>query len=154
VDEERRAIVSAFVADRSVFSLGERMIATLGETLGRVHALPLPASAEAKDARQFLAAMWSSLAGFAVPSFVGDAVARVRAEAVPPTGRADVLSHNDVNPSNLVYDGEHVMLLDWDAAGRNEPFYDLAAIAVFLRMDAATCLRLLSAHDGAPVTAL
>jgi hypothetical protein len=35
-----------------------------------------------------------------------------------------------------------------------DAFYDLAVLAVFLRMDEATCLGLLSAYDGAPSTAL
>jgi aminoglycoside phosphotransferase (APT) family kinase protein len=65
-----------------------------------------------------------------------------------------VLSHNDVNPTNLVYDGERLLLLDWDAAGLNDPFYDLAAVSVFLRMDAPTCEQLLSAYDGTPATSL
>jgi aminoglycoside phosphotransferase (APT) family kinase protein len=81
-------------------------------------------------------------------------VQRMRAEEPPACERAVVLSHNDVNPTNLVYDGENLMLLDWDTAGPNDPFYDLAAIAVFLRMDDATCLTLLAAHDGEPVSAL
>jgi aminoglycoside phosphotransferase (APT) family kinase protein len=72
----------------------------------------------------------------------------------PPACDRVVLSHNDVNPSNLVDDGEHLLLLDWDTAGPNDPFYDLAAVAVFLRMDDATCLRLLAAHNGAPAAAL
>ena len=65
-----------------------------------------------------------------------------------------VVSHNDVNPTNLVYDGENLLLLDWETAGPNDPLYDLAAIAVFLRMDEGTCLKLLAAHDGESVSTL
>src|SRR5262249_31338268 len=61
---------------------------------------------------------------------------------------------NDVNPTNLVFDGERIVMLDWDTAAPNDPLYDLAAISVFLRMDEPTCVRLLEAHDGAPVGAL
>jgi hypothetical protein len=46
------------------------------------------------------------------------------------------------------------MLIDWDNAGPNDALYDLAAIAVFLRMDDDTCLRLIAAHDDAPVAVL
>jgi len=63
-----------------------------------------------------------------------------------------VLSHNDVNPTNLVYDGESLLFLDWETAGPNDPFYDLAAISVFLRMDEVTCQRLLAAYEGEPVS--
>jgi aminoglycoside phosphotransferase (APT) family kinase protein len=65
-----------------------------------------------------------------------------------------VLSHNDVNPSNLVDDGEQLLLLDWDTAGANEPFYDLATISVFLRMDDETCRTLLAAYDDTLTTTL
>ena len=72
----------------------------------------------------------------------------------PPASARRSSSHNDVNPTNLVYDGEKLLLLDWETAGPNDPFYDLAAIAVFLRMDEGTCLRLLAAYDGEPVAEL
>ena len=160
VDDERRAIVSAFVADRSFPALfatpetRQAALALLGRTLRRVHALPLPPDAASTEPREFLAQLWSALASFALPGFVGSAVQRVTAEEPPARERAVVLSHNDVNPTNLAYDGESLMLLDWDIAGPNDPLYDLATISVFLRMDDATCLQLLAAYDGAPVAVL
>jgi aminoglycoside phosphotransferase (APT) family kinase protein len=161
VDEERRAVVSAFVADKSFFAFygdprsRESALAQLGQTLRRVHELPPPKDAPAKDPREFLAGIWSGLApGFALPAFVRDAVERVLTEEAPAPDRAQVLSHNDVNPTNLVYDGENILLLDWDTAGLNDPLFDLAAISVFLRMDEDTCQRLLAAHDGEPVSEL
>jgi aminoglycoside phosphotransferase (APT) family kinase protein len=108
-----------------------------------------------RDQREFLATIWSgSVANFALPAFVGDAVRGVLTEEAPAFERALVLSHNDVNPTNLVYDGEHLLLLDWDTAGPNDPFYDLAAVSVFLRMDEGTCQRLLTAYDGESVANL
>ena len=156
VDTERRAIVSELVVDRGLFAslsdprTREAMIERLGATLARVHALPIAAGTPA-DPRGLLAALGSVATG--APAFVGQAVARALAEE-PPAALASVASHNDVNPTNLVWDGERIVLLDWDVAGLNEPLYDLAAIAVFLRLDEASCLRLISAHDGAPVAAL
>jgi thiamine kinase-like enzyme len=76
------------------------------------------------------------------------------AEEPPASGRPVVLSHNDVNPSNLVYDGEHILLHDWETSGPNDPLYDLATVALFLRMDESTCERLVAAHDGEPVARL
>ena len=156
VDGARRAVVSAFVADRGfmmqLMTPGTRdaAIAQLGHTLRRVHDLPLPPGAVARDARDILATIAPGLVD--VPAFAADAVRRIRADTPPPSDRPPVVSHNDVNPTNLVYDGEHLVLLDWDAAGPNDPLYDLAAVAVFLRFDDAACLALLSAHDGVPAT--
>lgn len=160
VDEVRRAVVSEFVVDRSFPGFYHNpatrgaALTLLGRTLRGVHALPLPADVVAGDPRKDLALVWADLAGDSVPAFVADAVRRVLDAAAPASGRAPVASHNDVNPSNLLFDGERLLLADWEAAGVNDPFYDLAAIAVFLRMDEATCAQLLAAHDDAPVTAL
>jgi aminoglycoside phosphotransferase (APT) family kinase protein len=160
VDEGRRAVVSRFVADRSFFALWgnpatrDAALVLLGRMLRRVHDLPLPPGAPTTDSRGLLAALWSGLASFALPAFVGDAVRRALDEDAPASERASVLSHNDVNPTNLLYDGEHLLLFDWETAGSNDPFYDLAAIAVFLRMDDDTCKQLLAVHDGAPVAVL
>lgn len=161
VDETRRAVVSTFVGDRSFPAFygdprtREAALVLLGRTLRRLHELPLPPDADAKDPRELLATIWSGLVtSFALPAFVHDAVRRIVTEEAPARERAWVLSHNDVNPTNLVYDGENLLLFDWETAGPNDPFYDLAAISVFLRMDEGTCARLLAAHDGEPVTGL
>ncbi len=159
-DEVRLAVVSAFVADRSFAALlgdphtrGEA-IARLGRTMRRVHALPIPAGAATKGARPMLATAAESLAGVEVPGFVTETVERVLVEEAPAAERDPVLSHNDVNPSNLVYDGERVLLLDWDAAGPNDPLWDLAVPSVFYRMDEGDCRTLLGAYDGEPVAEL
>jgi len=160
VDEERRAVVTDFVADRSFAnffrapSTHEAALVQLGQTVRRIHALPIPADAPGRDPREFLAQMWEVVrSGFTLPDFVGDTVRRALSED-PPTGARTVLGHNDLNPGNLVYDGESIVLLDWAASGPADASYDLATIAVFLRMDDSDCLRLLSAYDGADVTTL
>lgn len=159
VDETRRAVLTTFIADRSfpTFyrdpSTHATALALLGRTVRRLHALPLPNETTTRHPREFLAQVWSGLpAGFPLPAFAGDAVRRVLTEDAPNSGRAPVLSHNDLNPTNLVYDGEAIRILDWASAGPMDPFYDLAVLAVFLRMDEDTGRRLLSAYDGAPFT--
>jgi aminoglycoside phosphotransferase (APT) family kinase protein len=107
-----------------------------------------------QEPRDVLSTSWTGLSGLPLPGFVSEAVERLLAEEAPPSDRAPVLSHNDVNPTNLIHDGQRVLLLDWDSAGPNDPFYDLASISVFLRMDEPTCLALLQAHEGAPVSGL
>ncbi|MDI1444321.1 phosphotransferase [Polyangium sp. 6x1] len=161
VDEPRRAVLTAFVADRSFGAFyrdprtHEAAVAELGRTVRRIHALPIPEGALARDARAFLLQIWGeSMAGFALPGFARDAVERLLAEAPPAPEGAPVLGHNDLNPSNLVYDGASIVVLDWAAAGPNDGFYDLAVLSVFLRMDEGTCLRLLSAYHDQPLAAL
>lgn len=159
-DEARRAVVSDHVVNRGfaprLFDPQTRdgAIRQLGETIGRVHALPLPADPLVRDPRDLIAPMRARLATFAIPSFARTAIDQVLAETPPPRQRPLVTSHNDVNPTNLVFDGERLLLLDWDMAGPNDPFHDLAAIAMFLRMDDPAASALIAAHDGAPPAAL
>ena len=169
VDEAGRAVVSVFVADRSLPTFyfnpqtHDQAVRMLGRTVRRVHDLPLPA-AEAgaphashprpADPRAFLADTWARVDGFALPRYVGDVVRHTLAEEPPVLGERLVLSHNDLNPTNLVFDGEGIVLLDWETAAPNDPCYDLAVLALFLRMDEPTCLRLLSAYEDGPVDRL
>ena len=161
VDEAQRAVLTVFVADRSFAALymdpGTRQAALtlLGRTVRRIHAVPIPAAARVRDPRAFLAQISGGLRrGFAVPEFASEAIQRVLAEDPPPRHGELVLGHNDLNPTNFIYDGEGLLVLYWAAAGPMDPFYDLAVVALFLRMDQATCLSLLSAYDGTPATAL
>jgi len=161
VDEARRAVLTVFVADRSFAALyldpgtRETALTLLGRTVRRIHALSVPAAARARDPRAFLTQLSAGLqTNFALPDFARDAVHRALAEEPPPRRGALVLAHNDLNPTNFIYDGEGLLVLDWAAAGLMDPFYDLAVLALFLRMNEATCLTLLSAYDGAPATAL
>jgi aminoglycoside phosphotransferase len=161
VDEARRAVLTAFVADRSFSALyvdpgtREVALALLGRTVRRIHALPVPAAARLRDPRAFLSQLSSGLrTGFSLPEFASDAIDRALTEDPPPRNGALVLGHNDLNPTNFIYDGERLLVLDWAAAGPMDPFYDLAVLAVFLRMNHATSLTLLSAYDGALLTAL
>jgi thiamine kinase-like enzyme len=159
-DEARRAVVSEHITNRGfvprLFAPQTRDAALrqLGETIRRVHALPLPADAVWRDPRAMIAPVWAGLAAFTIPSFARTTIDDVLAETPPPRDRPLVTSHNDVNPSNLAFDGERLLLLDWDMAGPNDPFYDLAAIAMFLRMDDPTASALIAAYDGAPPAAV
>ena len=155
VDEPRRAVLTAFVADHSFAAFyrdprtHEAALIQLGRTVRRIHALPLPADARMREPREFIARLWEGfLADFAVPNFARDAARRVLAEEPPTSERALVVGHNDLNPTNIVYDGEAILMLDWATAGPMEAFYDLAVLSVFLRMDEGTSLHLLSAYDG------
>ncbi|MGE0546103.1 MAG: phosphotransferase family protein [Kofleriaceae bacterium] len=158
-DVGRRSVVTEFVVDRSFPAFygdprtRDAAVAQLGQLIRSVHDLPAPDGVDTIDPRHALLATWSQLGdGFSVPGFAAAVIEQLCAEAPPPSERLPVLSHNDVNPTNVVYDGERLQLLDWDTAGRNDPLYDLAAIAMFVRMDADTCRRLMSAYDGESVS--
>jgi aminoglycoside phosphotransferase (APT) family kinase protein len=157
VAEGRRAILSAFVTGDSFparyanLQTRAQAVAQLGRMLRGVHTLPIPAGDAPADPRAFVAARWAGpLAQFPVPGFVAEAVRRVEDEEPPPDERPLVLSHNDVNPSNLIADGERLLMLDWETAAPNHPYYDLAVAANFLRMDDDGVRMLLEGY-GEPV---
>jgi Ser/Thr protein kinase RdoA (MazF antagonist) len=57
------------------------------------------------------------------------------------------VSHNDVNPGNVLWDGERTWLVDWEVAGLGHPYYDLAAFVSFLDLDADAAHRLLEMQE-------
>jgi aminoglycoside phosphotransferase (APT) family kinase protein len=161
VDEERRAVLSDFVADRSFVAFYREpathgaAVELLGRTVRRIHGLPRSPELRGREPREFLVQLREAIrVGFAIPEFAREAIERALSQAPPAGEGATVLSHNDLNPGNLVYDGQAIMVLDWAAAGPNDDLYDLATLAVFVRMDEGTCLRLLSAYQGETCTAL
>jgi aminoglycoside phosphotransferase (APT) family kinase protein len=160
VDAARRAIVSELVVDRGfapyLFTPATRAqaITELGHTLARVHRLAIPEGAVPAAPHAFLARIGTSFAPGYLPSFARAFVDRMLAEVPPSSTDPLVMSHNDVNPTNTLFDGERIVLLDWDMAAPNDRYYDLAAISLFMRFDDASSLALLAAHDGVPVTAL
>lgn len=161
VVEARRAVVTVFVADRSFAAFyrdprtHEAALTQLGRTVRSIHSLPLAEKVCQREPRALLAQLWGNFqADFALPDFAREAVQHALIMEPPALERALVLGHNDLNPSNLVYDGESIMLVDWAAAGPMDAFYDLAVLGVFLRMDEATSLRLLSAYEGRSLDAL
>ena len=159
-DESRRAMVSEFVTDQSFPRLygdpstHDAALVLLGTTLRRVHALPVPPDAVPSQPLHRLRTMRDRWAGLALPRVATDVVERALREPPPPAERALVLSHNDPNPTNLVLDGDRIVLLDWDAAAPNDPLYDLAVVSLFLLMDDMTSRRLIAAHDDAALVPL
>jgi Ser/Thr protein kinase RdoA (MazF antagonist) len=42
-----------------------------------------------------------------------------------------VSSHNDLNPGNILFDGNRLWLVDWETAYRNDPLVDVATLSTF-----------------------
>jgi aminoglycoside phosphotransferase (APT) family kinase protein len=61
-----------------------------------------------------------------------------------------VVSHNDLNPGNLIWDGVRAWIVDWEVAGLGHPHYDLATLAMFLNLDDEMTLELIALHDQMP----
>lgn len=72
--------------------------------------------------------------------------------AYPRDYNDTVPSHNDLRPENILFDGERVWLVDWEAAFANDRYLDLSVVANFtLRSDAEEAAYL-RAYFGEPVS--
>ena len=148
VDEARNAIVMERVADPFpplMMRDPQRAVALLGQTLRRVHDLPVPPG-EPADPRGVLAGLMLP----ELPSWARETIDRALELRPPPRG-ALVFSHNDVNPSNLALAGDRLVLFDWDTASPNDATWDLATVAMFLRLSDDACTALCRAHGDVTV---
>ncbi len=88
-----------------------------------------------------------------LPPSVADELFRGYAAVVRVYPRHDadlVASHNDLKPQNIVFDGERLWLVDWEAAFLNDPYVDLAIAANFFVTDEGQEEAYLRAYFGEP----
>jgi len=71
-------------------------------------------------------------------------------EVLRATAQEAVPCHNDPAPENLVDTGERVYILDWEFAGNNDPFWDLADLSVETGFSEEQDRILLEAYLGRP----
>lgn len=76
--------------------------------------------------------------------------AEVIRSALHATALAPVPCHNDPAPENLVYTGSRAYILDWEFAGNNDPFWDIADLSVEAGFTEAQDRHFLEAYLGRP----
>jgi thiamine kinase-like enzyme len=158
VDEGARAVVSVRIAGiplaAALADPTQRgaVLASVVDALRTLHALDM-SGVVARDPVPFARAAWEACRhrpGF--PTWAGT-LAPILDElaAVLERDHRRVVSHNDINPGNFLWDGLRAWLVDWEVAGLGHPYYDLAALALFLRLDDDAMFALAARHDGAPL---
>jgi aminoglycoside phosphotransferase (APT) family kinase protein len=158
VDETARAIVVTRVAGvplaAALADPGQRgaVLASVVAQLRALHALDV-AGIEEREPLAY--AREQHAAQRARPGFpVWAAALEPIFDAIEATLARDprrVVSHNDLNPGNVLWDGARAWLVDWEVAGLTHPFYDLAALAMFLQLDDAAAHGLLAQHEQRPI---
>jgi len=131
-----------------------KVVADIGRLLARLHKAPaFPKTVDFVDAAHGLAN------GVKAAGLAPQADMERWLESFAPLAAAyrsltpqQVSSHNDVNPRNIVHDGEHLWLVDWTAASVCDRYLDLASIGNFLARDPAHEAALLQGYFGAPAT--
>jgi aminoglycoside phosphotransferase len=159
VDEAARAVVSVRIQGMPISAAlanptdRPRVLGSVIEQLRRLHALDTTGITR-QEPLPYAQKIWAAQRvrpGF--PVWAGD-LAHIFG-AIAPVLAADprlTLNHNDMNPGNVMWDGERAWLIDWEACGLGHPYFDLACLALFLRLDEATAFALAERHDGAPLT--
>ncbi|PSK93213.1 phosphotransferase [Taibaiella chishuiensis] len=127
--------LTAFIDNRPLRTVmaPERVIETLARQLRRLHALPAPATGP--ELATTIAGLVNAYRQQAIlKGPVMDEVLALYArilQARPWLEADQVLAHNDLNPGNMLCDGEDLWIIDWDTAFRNNRYIDLAAVANF-----------------------
>ena len=160
VDDTRGVTLSQRIGGGGLVSaLGDatervRALGSLARTLARLHALPSDGLVVA-DPVAFARRTWrvqSGRPGF--PAWAAPAFAHVEhAERLLAGDPRIVPSHNDLNPANVLWDGERVWLVDWEQSGLTHPYYDMVALSTFLMVDDGVALQLVTAQEGASLSA-
>lgn len=127
--------ISAFIENkpvRSIFSPAELAV-RLGAILKATHAIPY--TTPGPDLQQMIDGM---LNGFRQHKIISgpipeECLSRYKEiSAIYPWQDTDkVFSHNDLNPSNILCDGQNIWIVDWDTAFLNDRYIDLAGLANF-----------------------
>ncbi len=77
---------------------------------------------------------------------------RKLAAAYPTKDPGRVPCHNDLNPTNLLYDGERLWIIDWESGFQGDLFVDLATLANSFAWDAADEAVMLNTFCGSVAT--
>jgi hypothetical protein len=155
VNLPERLALSAFVESSDEMTPDQRL-AAVGHALAQLHRAPL-----FPPLMPFMQAMDGLVTGFAALGLLpDDAIGRLRARFEALRDRYDmsaadlVASHNDLNPTNILYGGGRAHFVDWETAFAADRYVDLAAVVnVLARSKDDEALILRSYFGRAPTEA-
>jgi aminoglycoside phosphotransferase (APT) family kinase protein len=133
IDEAARIVVIDFIEQQPLktYPGGPRALAqALGELFSRVQATPVfPYYVNYADivARLFAHVRRTGLFAAGLLDAHVERLARLSEAYAAGTTRS-VSSHNDPVPSNILFDGERLWLIDWESSCRNDPLVDAAIV--------------------------
>lgn len=134
-DPGSRSVVTEFVDDRSFAAAAfdpkrsHAVIGALIDRLSQLHGIDVTGF-EADDTPLQRCRQCVDRLTFDLPDFARRAWQDLQRRSTP-TGR-DALCHLDLNPTNILFDGEAVWLVDWDTAGAGDRWLDLATVVNML----------------------
>jgi thiamine kinase-like enzyme len=134
IDEASGVTVSDFIEQRPLASYpggAPALAKALGAMLARLQSAA-PAFPQLVDYRDLVAGMLDHVrkAGAFAPGLLDPHAERMeRLRAACDWDPGDLVSnHNDLNPGNILFDGQRLWLIDWESAYRNDPLVDVAIV--------------------------
>jgi aminoglycoside phosphotransferase len=125
-------------------------LADVVQRIRALHALRVPADLALAETRPLALQIWRTQA--ARPGFprwaLGLGPGLARAIGRLASDRREVFSHGDLHSNNILWDGRRTWFIDWERAGPEHPYTDLATLATFLDLPEAAALGLLAAYDA------
>jgi aminoglycoside phosphotransferase (APT) family kinase protein len=153
IDEAARVAVIGFIDQQPLktYPGGPRALAqALGELLSRVQSTPVfPTFVNYPDivARLFAHVRRTGLFAAGLLDAHVERLERLH-QAYDAGLTSLVSSHNDPIPSNILFDGERLWLIDWESAYRNDPLVDVAIVLDGLALSPELAEELLRAWLG------
>ena len=131
IDEACRAVVMDFVAEQPLARYPggpAALLQAIGELIRRLQDGPVfPAFVQYPDIVTRLLT-YVSQTGLFVDGLMAPHLARLADVAAAWSPPALVSSHNDLNPRNILFDGERLWVIDWESAYRNDALTDVAVV--------------------------
>lgn len=126
--------ITDFIASQSLsktLTVPEERLHLLAHTIKALHALPIfPPLVNFLDGIDLFIQRFHALALLPVSATAEHFNAYAAIQQVYPRHDPDlVASHNDLNPNNMLFDGQKLWIIDWEAAFRNDRYVDLAIAA-------------------------
>jgi thiamine kinase-like enzyme len=125
-------------------------LASLARTIRLLHEAPLfPSFMNFFDAMSTILSYLEANASLP-PAILARLLAGYRtiAEVYPRSDAELVASHNDLNPNNVLFEGERAWLIDWELAFANDRYNDIATLMTFFAKDARDVELILREYFG------
>lgn len=135
-DAEDALSITAFIEAPPIwenFTDKTRLLQTLAQSIKAIHALPLfPKVVKFLDGVDIFIQQFQALNMFPEAATAAHFKHYKLIPLVYIRQQTDIVSsHNDLNPGNLLFDGQKLWILDWETAFENDRYIDLAIAAQF-----------------------
>jgi thiamine kinase-like enzyme len=114
LDAPNHIMLSAYVKGKHLFDLKKKALKSLAKMLRKLHTL----SIEAKP--------------YDLESAIKVKTKKVKNafQTLEKEPKEWVLCHHDLNPKNIIFAKKKIQLIDWEFAGMNDRYFDLASVCV------------------------